>query len=294
MGYFPLPPCPPAIPACRIVQVSLLIVRGVVGAWRFYDALGRDVETLSDPPANLEVMAVYSGDFEVRRMQVNWSQDSGDPMGDDVRVCTFHHIKLSGGTPVDTWASGDFEAIRDAFLVFWTAIKDKYADRTRLKRIAFYRAGPGIVPPQPPVFESLHDLPGLVTGTYQQLPPQVAMTVTERSSATTHKGWGRFYLPAPVSTAVTLGVLGRIPSAWAGEIADGADVFYEACATANVPVVIYRPALPERPKKPSGTLPPRSATALSVDTLQIDDIYDVQRRRRWDRPLLRTLRGVGA
>ncbi|HVJ22527.1 MAG TPA: hypothetical protein VM756_01175, partial [Burkholderiales bacterium] len=64
--------------------------------------------------------------------------------------------------------------------------------------------------------------------------------------------------------------------------------------TAGVPIVVYSPAKPERPKKPSGTLPATVARALTVDTIQVDDIPDVIRSRRFNKTLLRVQRGVGA
>jgi hypothetical protein len=244
---------------------------------------------LSAASGTLVSVATYSGDFEVRRLQVNWAVDSGDLAGEDVRVCTFHFLKLANNVPQGTWDAGDFEAVETAFDAFWaTGISGYYRNSTKLAEYRWYREGPNLEPPLPPVRTVTKNVSG-ISSTNPQLPPQTALTVTERSG--THKNWGRFYLPAPSTLA--MGNLGRPATSFLNDVASAADTLYEACRTANVPVVIYGRALPERPKKPSGMLPPRPARALTVDDLQVDDLWDVQRSRRYSRPLLRVQRQIG-
>ena len=243
---------------------------------------------LSAERGTLSEVATYTGNFEARRLQVSWTQDSFAVGGDDVRVATFHLLKLTAGAPDATWVAADFTAVINAFDTFWTGIKSRFATGTKLKRLAFYKAGPAIAPPQPPVNAVDRDVAG--TSVYGPCPPQVAITVTERAGS--KPNWGRFYLPAPDTGMVTGG--GRILTAASTQMADAADTFYEACKTAGTPVVVYRPSLAVRPRKDPTlpNLPARPANAQTVEQIAIDDIYDVIRSRRWNIPLLRTVRDI--
>jgi hypothetical protein len=67
---------------------------------------------------------------------------------------------------------------------------------------------------------------------------------------------------------------------------------YQAFKTANVPAVVYRPDLPVREKKNGVELPARDASAWTVDKIQVDDVFDVIRSRRWKNPTLRLQREI--
>jgi len=245
---------------------------------------------LSAERGTLSEVATYTGTFECRKLQVSWTQDSFAVGGDDVRVATFHMLKLVSGAPSATWVTADFTTITDAFDAFWTSIKPKFAAGVKLTRLAFYKAGPAIVPPQPPVYAVDRNVAG--TSAYGPCPPQVAISVTERAGSKAN--WGRFYLPAPDTGNVSGGA--RIVTPCSTAIADAADTFYEALRVAGTPVVVYRSSLPARSRKDPGLpqLPARAANAQTVDQIAIDDVFDVIRSRRWKIPLLRTVRDIAA
>jgi hypothetical protein len=255
-------------------------------------------EALSKQNGYPVLVTTISGDFETRRLQMEFSVTGASLLDEDIRVITFHAIKLSGGAPINTWDSADFQAMTVAIDTWWNAVKVWYHQNFVWTRLAFYRAGPNVVPPQTHVFESLQNSGGLSLG--QTLPPQVAVSVTERAGQ--KKNWGRFYMPAPAVTSST-GVQamtdsGRPNTAMLTAFADATDALYESQLTANRPFVVYRPLLEAgRPTKdrPQGSeLPERPANAQTVDTIQVDDVFDVIRSRRWDNPTLRLQRGVGA
>jgi hypothetical protein len=224
----------------------------------------------------------------LRKVQLIWSVQDAAVAAEDARVATFHLAKISGGAVVDTWDAADFTALDAAFSTWWTNIKPKYATEISWDRIKVYKDGPAITPPQVPVYDADKNVPG--TSPNDVLPPQCAMTVTEMAGTKPH--WGRFYLPTPNNQACN--TYGRIVGAVQTDIADSADIFYTACQTANVPAVVYRAALPEREKKNGTTLPARAASAWTVETVQVDDVFDVIRSRRWKYPLLRVQRGIGS
>jgi hypothetical protein len=181
---------------------------------------------------------------------------------------------------------------------FWTAVQDRYRPTTILDQYRWYAVGPEI--------EEALGAPGRtgpprrivdveIAGTHStsgvgSLPPQVAVSVTEQTSDP--QAWGRFYMPAPAAEWVT--TYGRVHSTFHTALANAADTLYEACVTAGAIPVVYSSAKPERETKAGTTLPPKDARALTVDQLQVDDLYDVIRSRRWDAPTLKLQRAIGS
>lgn len=237
-------------------------------------------------------VATFPEPFELRKWQIEFSRSSGNVLGDDVAVITFHVLKLVAGNPDATWVTADFNAVQNALLSWWAAIKEWFPNETILDRIKVYKAGPEIEKGGAPVWDdTAPTVPG--TSTAEAMPPQVALSVTERAGEKLH--WGRFYLPAP-ATGGTQGSSttgnGRPSTLFLTDVADATDALYEACKAASVPIVVYRAPLPERQKKDGTTLPARDGSAWTVDTIQIDDVFDVIRSRRWDTPLVRLQRGI--
>lgn len=269
--------------------------------WRFVDDFGREVPpgfypesevTFDDAPtegfAIDNAVANYEGDFTLRKAQVRWARNGGAAGGTDDAVTTHHFIKLSGGTPSDSWVAADFIAVEAAILAFWAAIDAQYSARTLLNQIRWYNVDPEVPLSGPPVRVIDPALPGTQAASTGQNPPQVAISVTEKTSSAPN--WGRFYLPAPIDTHST--EYGRIGAANQSAIADAADTMYEAFIAASCPAVVYSSAKPARETKGGTELPAQPARALGVVQIQVDDLYDVIRSRRWNEPLLRLQRDI--
>jgi hypothetical protein len=256
---------------------------------RFNDPGENDADlsaALSDASDSLAEVATYNTPFELRRLQVNFTHSDALVETDDVRVLTIDFIKTSGGVPVDTWDAADLDGLRSRFATFWTSIKPQFGATVKLDRMKIYKVGPAVFPPQVPVQDADYDVAG--TSAEASMPPQVAISVTEKAGSKLY--WGRFYLPSPSKNTST--TYGRIATATATAIADAADVMYEGSKAAGVPAVVYRRALPARTQKNGVALAARAASAWTVDDLQIDDIFDVIRSRRWKYPALRTQRAI--
>jgi hypothetical protein len=287
-------------PALRYVQTHDPVQPFKLGrSW--YDRLTSSPESDEDLSVALSeqigypaAVATFTGSFELRRVQLSWATSSAAALDEDVRVCTFHHIKLASGSPVDTWDAGDFSDLNTAYVAWWTAIKPWFPTTLVLDTIKYYREGPSVEPPQVPVHENAPNAAG--TSGDRPLPPQIAVSVTEKAGSKLN--WGRFFLPAPAVTGPTSGqtvdVYGRPSSTFLGAIADASDTLYEAARTAELPFVVYRRTLPERLKKAGGTLAARAASAWEVSDLQVDNVFDVIRSRRFDGPTLRVQREIGA
>jgi hypothetical protein len=243
---------------------------------------------ISAHTGRLATVTTFDEPFELRKAQVRWGRSSGAAAGTDDAVTTHHFIKLSGGTPTDDWLAADFQAIEAAFAAFWTTIKTIYVEQYSYKQMRWYKAGPDIVPPQAPV----RVIDPAVVGTSASttvLPPQAALSITEKT--TDPKSWGRFYLPPP-HPAVLDANTSRLTSATQTFFADAVDTMYQAFLTAGTPAVVYSSAKPSRATAGGGTLPARDARALTVDEIQVDDLMDVIRSRRWNEPLLRVQRAI--
>jgi hypothetical protein len=243
---------------------------------------------VSEQTGTLASVTTFSETFELRRAQIRWGRDGGMAGGTDDAVTTHDFVKLAGGTPTADWQAADFQAVEAAFLTFWQAINGEYTALQSYKQVRWYKLGPQIVPPQAPVRIIDPASPGDLAGSTGQQPPQVAISITEKTSDP--KAWGRFYLPAGRDVLSTQ--YGRIGATYHTTLADAADAMYQAFLAASVPAVVYSTAKPERETAGGGTLPAKVARALTVDQIQVDDLFDVIRSRRWNQPLLRIQRDI--
>lgn len=260
------------------------------------DASDEELSTaVSEWSGTVSAVATYADPFELRRFHVIFDRASGNVEGDDIAMFTFDCLKLSGGAPSSDWLAADYTAVDGAVAALWASLKVNYNASISLSRLKGYKAGPAINPPQVAVYDN--DMVNVAgTAGAMMLPPQTALSVTERAGSKLH--WGRLYLPSfsyrNASNTELLTANGRPTSAFCSAVADAFDTMYEALRTANLPVVVYRPPLPERETKGGATLPARTASAWTVDTLAVDDVADVIRSRRWKNPTVRVLRGVGS
>jgi len=252
---------------------------------------------VSDATGYPSDVATFTGAFTTRKLQILFGRTSGASLPEDDAVITFHLLKLVTGAPDDTWETADFTTAETAFDAFWNTIKPQQLSVTTLKQYRWYKAGPEVEDELggpgrtgPPVRVVDRALPG-TSGATIGSPPQVAVTITEKTAD--KKAWGRVYIPGPHYWAQIATASGRIASSYQTILGNAADTLYEAMRTANTPIVVYSSAKPERPAAAGGTLPAKAARALTVDELQIDDIPDVIRSRRYETPLLRLLRTVG-
>jgi hypothetical protein len=240
----------------------------------------------SEYAGRLAEVTTYNEPFELRKVQFIWSITDAATAMEDARVATFHLLKAPGGTPTSDWLAADFTALDTAFGTWWTTLKTRFASHLSYDRLKVYKAGPGIVPPQPPVYDADKTVPG--TGGTNTTPPQVAISVTEIAGSKRY--WGRFYLPNPAQ--VEIGSFGRIAVATQTAIADATDTLYTSLRSATLEPVVYRAPLPERETKAGATLPARPGSAWTVEKVQVDDVFDVIRRRRFKYPTLRVQRDI--
>lgn len=265
--------------------------RGGVSADEIETQLNTGVDPEIGPVWN---MTDFASPFELRKLQFRMSRAPSGGV-EDVDVNTFHFIKASGGTPA-AWVDGtDLPALEGFVTTYWAAIKGFFPSFMHADQYRWYKDGPAFyelngdgtayVPigaGNPAVRVTEVDVAG--TGSPPNLPPQDALTITERTSSRKH--WGRWYLPAPDASRVT--TEGRATSGTVSSLLGSAVSFYNSCRAAGYVPVVFSIQKPVRPKKPSGTLPAEPAVAYEVLSLQMDDIYDVIRSRRWANAVVKT------
>lgn len=179
--------------------------------------------------------------------------------GQDVTVCTTHWRWDAAGDPVDT----DFEIVEARLDGLWTALKSY---RTTLALSGEYRwYGPFDAPgPHGDAIRvtSSTALSGTSAGPAE--PQQVACSVTEITDV--RRRWGRFYIPCLTQATVDTGTLGLFKTTFITAVADAAeDAFIQS--NPNWRFVVFGAPLP---------------TSLEVREIRVDNVPDVQRRRRYE------------
>lgn len=232
-------------------------------------------------------MASWTGSYELRELAVVWRRETfGGPV-QDVAMCTFHLMNLTGGAPDATWTTGDYTAAEALFDTWWTAILSRFNNSLQLAEYVWRADGPAFKPHGSSLAPTLRRVARSVPGTNVQspLPPQVAMSVTEVTAAKftvedvegagtqLRNRWGRFYLPAPALDQTNSG---RFTSAACTAVSNATKTLYNGLRAADLIPVMYSPT---------------TGNSWSVDELHVDDICDVIRSRRYVTPLTRASTG---
>jgi hypothetical protein len=178
----------------------------------------------------------------------------------------FDFLNFTGGTPDDTWNAGDYAQMDSNIGNWWTSMQNLVTTRYKLQAIRWYRVGTGVVPPNPPEHINIIDTAGTATGV--ELPPQVACSISLHTAA--RKNWGRTYLPGLVASSVDTG--GVFDSTTVHSIAQHTNDLVAAAASNDFGLVVL-----------SGV----AGSALTVERIDVDNVVDIIRRRRWRNPTYR-------
>lgn len=176
-------------------------------------------------------------------------------------------VHTDAGNYGATWDSGDRAAVTALLKAFWATMKLSYGNTTTLDSIRHYDVEIGVPPPHPVKQVDSVAVAGTLGGSFA-LPPQVASTVTLRTPSRRH--WGRFYMPAPSYTMLdgtNNSKAGRFSQTFVDGLANAVGAMFEsAIADGTVAPAVYTPS---------------AAGFLAVLAVEVDDVPDVQRRRRF-------------
>lgn len=201
-----------------------------------------------------------AGNIGVRRASIVFDRSAYSPADDDM-TCHFDFLNVTGGAPDDTWTTGDFTTLEALLMTWWAGLKQYVDPKTKLREIRWYRHGPGVVAPNPVERTYLAPAGENGTGTAGLGIPQVACSITFRTSV--RRSWGRTYLPYNGKQPNTQG---RLNIADVDAISTTTAALVTSAASADFRLVV--------------TSIPLSA-ALNVERIEVDDVLDVIRRRRW-------------
>ncbi len=192
--------------------------------------------------------------------------DLTDPSADT--AITTHHFEAPGAAPV----AADYAGFSTEWNTFWTNISDRISNDIMQSEIRFYNISPT---PGQNAGEAVSvdplDRPGAEANF--RLPPQVACSVTEETPI--RRRWGRFYLPGFTVASVTEN--GRVSTNVVTDIADAAEDFYQAMFAANRPMIVLRDV---------------DRTYQYVQSIRVDNVYDIIRRRRHSSTTVRAIRNL--
>ena len=207
---------------------------------------------------------IWTGPVEMRKLQIVWSRVAPTGVSTDPAVTTHHFLNLTGGNPDSTWVDADFLVVENAVDAWWGVLDSEWPTGTAIDQYRWYRASAAIdaiVPGDNPAVRIIErNLPGIATA--PPLPPQVAISVTEKTAL--RKKWGRFYLPPCTATNMTTG--GTIGGGFCDLILNTTKDMYAACRSADIMPVVYSR---------------QNGAAYEVEKLQVDNLFDVIRSRRW-------------
>lgn len=232
--------------------------------------------------------AVYTGSFEMRKLFVRWARAVGGGVTEDYAICTFHLLKIVGGSPSSAWVTADYTAAEARFDTFWTSCKPSYGAHVVLSEYRWFKSGPAWEPKDAPnpvnpaERTTIRNVPGTsAVGT--SLPPQIASTLTERVPI--RKRWGRVYLPAP--DTANCSSVGRVGGSGVFALAF-AVTMYNGWRTDGLKPVVWSRGRGAHTTDAGTDVPDHDAAAYEIDSLQADNVWDVIRSRRYESPTVRT------
>jgi hypothetical protein len=205
----------------------------------------------------------------VRRAELVFDRVPPGAISDDVAAMHFDFLNLTGGAPDDTWTAADFTTVEAAINTWWASTKPMVHESHTLREIRWYRVGTGVVPPNPAARVTAVGFAG--TSSSQMLPPQIAISLTMKTARRLQ--WGRTYLPG--ITASDIAGRGILQTSVIQALADAVDVLITTTASSDFH---------------AGVLSGVAGSFFTTESIQVDNIADVIRRRRWRNPTARIVK----
>lgn len=188
--------------------------------------------------------------------------------GSDPMFIHFDFLNMTSGSPDDTWITTDFTALETLLATFITTVSAYWSDKWRYTQVAWHRVGTGIGKPNPAERTLILTTPIAGSIATPVAIPQAACSITFRTGV--RASWGRTYLPY----AGTAGVSAKLVSTTVDAICTAAHTLAAGAAAQDFYLVVTSLA---------------KASTLNVEKVEVDDIFDVIRRRRWKQSTYRKL-----
>jgi hypothetical protein len=241
------------------------IIRALAAGWAIYDGFFTGGE---DEHETTETMPHW------HKAVITWTRTQPSGLAEDKIQVGFDLLRNDISGPTDTWVTADFTAAEARFLTWLTSVNGYVPNYVVKDSIRWYRRHFNPLTETKPFAHSgppvrVLSVSAAAGGGGGTGPPQLAMSVTERTALPRH--WGRFYLPTDPA-AITASTNGRFSSSAMTAIGNATDTLYEGLHTDHFNVCVPCTQLDKQPVR----------ALLGVTQLAVDDIPDVIRRRRWD------------
>lgn len=205
----------------------------------------------------------------VRRCVLHFDRTAGYVGADDAES-HFDFLNITGGTPDDTWTDTDYATLEGFLDTWWATLKANMSTNIKLAGYHWYRHGPGITGANPAQRVTTRSVPGVVGSS--MVAPQVATSVTFRTAV--RRSWGRTYLPGPSVSSGSWDSGGLFSSAWVTAVATPTNTLIHDAIGADFPLVVVSNRL---------------SAVLNVEALEVDNMPDVIRRRRYRNATLKSI-----
>jgi hypothetical protein len=261
-------PLPSPTTAWKYVKYVIRVSEAAIPAgFAYLDTLLTDAAAA--PPDAHWVRAVVTF---ARKTPVGTSEDKGQ--------FKFDLVNITGGTIDSSWTAADLNTVSTDLLAYLTALQPITSDSVTYDSIRYYRMsfnatdpGPGLRgpgaelfnPSGPPIrIDTLSKIGALSNWT----PYQVAATVTWNTGWPKH--WGRIYVPSPMIGTTPFDANGRFIAGYRNALGGATKTLHDALAAHDFLITV-----------PVGQVGKVAWHGLlGVSAIVVDDIPDVQRRRR--------------
>lgn len=210
-----------------------------------------------------------------RHVAITW-EIAGNTVNADRYVNSIDLVNITNGQIDSSWTQTDYSNVHAEIALLCAAWLARCTANVKCLDVKYYKrqfnplSNPKpYAPSGPPEFTVAINQVGTVAGAPQV--PQVAMTHTEKTPYARH--WGRSYWPMPAPgtlTTATSRFSAAIVDGWAAELGNRFGALQTKEFFPVVPVIQVQ-------KNPARGL-------LAVEHIQVDDIPDVIRRRRFRMP----------
>lgn len=228
--------------------------------------------------------------FELRKVIMKFTRAPSGGVVEDADYIGWNIGKVSGASFDSNWTPANYTSVEDALKTWWQAIRGNWRGFTIADSFRWYLAGPawqptgGPDPSNPPVRVTAYGFAGTSSGG-PVMSPQTAITVTKIVSV--RKRWGRIYLPGGMLTSVADND-GRIASATQTALLSAAVAFANTCRAAGLRPVVWSRGKDAYTTIKGNAIPAHPPTAYEITDLQVDNLFDVIRSRRYSTPTVRS------
>lgn len=258
-----LPPPPPTLPVWAKVLWYIAETAAVGASYLAFDN-GQEIRPVGVNPGDPDPNSWRHFQFVFKNTT---SQDAADD-----QVFTMDIANYTNGSIDSSWTDADYTTVKGTLDTLIATIVSRTSSYLTLQEVRSYvrafnpyslTAKP-FADSGPPEMIWTYNLPGGGTST---IAPQICSTITELTPVRAH--WGRHYLPTCGAGSVSVG--GRLATTIVDELATAHNQAYAALMAQNFQPVV---ATTRSDKANVRTL-------QHVTGIKVDDILDVQRRRRY-------------